>query len=172
MSGLNSWIFLLPWPLINEISLKHGIEPKIIAAIVSVESSGNTCATRYEPHYRWTTSIPLYAKRNKITEKTEELHQKTSWGLMQVMGGTARSELDFKGHLSSLCFPEIGLNLGVRYFKKLWDKYDNLWDAVSAYNAGSPRKDINGVYDNRFYVEKIRDRIDEIDSLYGARNDG
>lgn len=171
MSALNNWVFLLPWPLINDVSDRYGIESKIIAAMVSVESSGNTCATRYEPHYRWTDAVPMYARRNKITEKTEELHQKTSWGLMQVMGGTARSELNFDGHLSSLCFPEIGLDLGVKYFKKLLDKYDNLWDAVSAYNAGSPRKDINGTYSNQHYVEKVKTRIAQIDDIRGAKDD-
>lgn len=148
------WLLTLPWALIQKLATEFEIPATLIAAIVSVESSGKACATRYEPHYRWTTNIDVFAARNRITPETELVHQKTSWGLMQVMGAVAR-EQGFKGHLTELCKPSKGLRVGCSKLKALLNKYESIEDAVSAYNQGSPRKDSNGEYFNKSYVEKV-----------------
>lgn len=149
-----SWLFLLPLDQINNISKSYNLDPKLVASIVMVESSGEPCATRFEPHFKYLMTPKQYAYRLKITEETEETQQKMSFGLMQVMGSVAR-ELGHEGHLVELCQPTIGLNYGCKLLRKLLDKYKSIGDAVSAYNQGSPRKDLSGDYKNQPYVDKV-----------------
>jgi len=136
-----------------------------VAAIVIVESNGITCATRYEPRYRYTTHPHIYASNIGITPGTEEIHQKTSWGLMQVMGGLAR-ELGHTTHLTELCDPVVGLNYGCKYIKRLQETYDKRTDVISAYNQGSPRKTKGGFYRNEAYVDKVSSYIRELEAVY------
>jgi len=155
---MKTWLLSLPLNLINDVATTHGVDPLVIAAIVSVESSGETCATRYEPHYRWTIDPEPFAKSNRVTIQTEMTQQKTSWGLMQVMGAVAR-EYDFKGHLVELCSPKVGLEYGVKHFKNYLDKYSSEDDAISAYNQGSNKLTSTGKYRNQHYVDKVKSRV-------------
>lgn len=148
------WILLLPWPEISKISKIYKVDKKLIGAIVMQESSGNTCATRYEDHYRWLYKPEMFAKQLRVTTITEEIHQKTSWGLMQVMGAVAR-EQGFEGEMMKLCEPEKGLTYGTKLLKKLINKYDNVEDALASYNAGSPRRNEDGTYVNQYYVDAV-----------------
>ena len=93
-----SWVLALPMNDIHIAAIGKRVEPALIMAIVSVESGGDPCATRYEPHYHYLFKPETFAKLNRITENTEIIQQKTSWGLMQVMGGVAR-ERKFIGPL-------------------------------------------------------------------------
>ncbi|MBK1642194.1 hypothetical protein CKO12_09945 [Chromatium okenii] len=55
-------------------------------------------------------------------------------GLMQVMPATAA---DYGvNHSAALFEPKTNLNTGMRHFKRLLNKYDNIAAAVMAYNAG------------------------------------
>ena len=92
---------------------------------------------------------------------TELIAQKTSWGLMQVMGTVAR-ELGHRGWLSELCEPERGIYYGCLHLKKLMDRHGNLSDTVAAYNAGSPRRDVNGKYVNQEYVDRFIRVLSEV----------
>ena len=87
---MQSWILELPLRNINRSAIVRRVEPELIAAIVSVESGGDTLASRYESHYKYTLKEARFARRNRISTDTEIINQKTSWGLMQVMGGVAR----------------------------------------------------------------------------------
>lgn len=156
-----SWLFLLPLNTISQVSEAYGLDPKLVASIVMVESSGETCATRYEPEYHYLLTPERFSKSLRISLDTEQVSQKMSFGLMQVMGGLAR-ELGFEGHLVELCEPTIGLNYGCKYLKKLLDKYGKLGDAISAYNQGSPRKRLTGEYYNQEYVDKVLERLRQI----------
>jgi soluble lytic murein transglycosylase-like protein len=102
---------------------------------------------RYEPTYRWLVG-------DKLNMSLTERHtQMCSWGLMQVMGGTAR-ELGLTGYLSQLCDPETGVQYGCRYLRRLFERYQIWDDAIAAYNAGSPRR-VGPTYVNQGYVDKV-----------------
>ena len=139
------------------MSLFKRVEPELIAAIVSIESDGKACASRYEPHYRYLLNTKTFARKNQISEDTEIIQQKTSWGLMQVMGGVAR-EHGFNGDLVQLCNPTMGLKYGIEHLTKFIDKYDDVESAVSAYNQGGDYRDQNGLFKNQVYVDKILER--------------
>ncbi|OCL26320.1 hypothetical protein U472_09940 [Orenia metallireducens] len=141
--------------IIEKKAKKHGIPTKLIAAIIKIESNGNTYATRYEPNYRWLYKVEEFANHSMASFDTEENGQKTSWGLMQVMGAVAR-ERGFKGDFfTELCDPLLGIEYGCKHLKHYYNRYGNWEDAVASYNAGSPRKDDNGAYVNQAYVDKV-----------------
>lgn len=149
----------LPFNIIKEVCDLKRVDPCLISAIISVESNGNTYATRYEPNYKYVLDIEIHANNNNITSTTELIHQKTSWGLMQVMGAVAR-ELGFNKNLSELSDPYKSVKYGVEHLVKFIDKYNTIEDAVSSYNAGAPYRDENGEYKNKKYVDKIMERYD------------
>ena len=159
---VSAWILTLPWREINQVSKIYEINPKIVGAIIMQESAGNTCATRYEEHYKWTLHPDRYAQINKVSRQTELIHQKTSWGLMQVMGSVAR-ELGHQGPLMELCKPEVGIEYGVKQLLKLKLRHkENLADVIAAYNAGSPRRNEQGQYVNQNYVNQVNRYISEL----------
>lgn len=132
------------------------VEPALLAAIVIKESGGDTWAIRYEPawKYMWDveTNAPFRGTLNPetfpapdyVSSPTEWNSQRTSWGLMQVMGAKAR-ELGFVGKfLSELCDPVVGVRFGAKFVSKLQKKYESLEDVVSSYNAGHPRLGVGG----------------------------
>ncbi len=160
-----AWLFLLPLDQIKNIADLYKVDVKLVTAIVMVESSGQTCATRYEPKYKYTHDTFVFADNINVTQMTEEMHQKTSWGLMQVMGGLAR-ELGHHGHLTELCDPVIGLNYGTKHIKNLQEQYYTKEDVVSAYNQGSPRKTKGGLYKNERYVDKVMRLYRELDTIH------
>lgn len=142
-------------PLLKEEAKNIGISLVLLKAIVLVESSANPKACRYEKHFTYHTDVELHAKKLGITQDTERVFQKTSWGLMQIMGGTARF-LGFKEPLTDLLEPEVGLRWGCEYFKQNCLDYENVADQISAYNAGVVRKNsLDGTYRNQAYVEKV-----------------
>jgi hypothetical protein len=121
---------------------------------MTVESSGNQLAMRYEPHYKYTFKPHIYADAHRMTLATEIELQKFSYGLMQIMGATAR-ELGFKDHFAFLLDAVTGFSWGCLYFARLLDRFPNYLDAISAYNQGSPRKTLLGKYKNQKYVDKV-----------------
>lgn len=133
---------------------KHGLEPALVVAICEVESGFNPLAARHEPSFRWIVKNP--DKPAACTLATEINLQKTSFGLMQIMGATAR-DLGLKGWITILVDPETSLEWGCRYLAKLKARYGSQGtDAViAAYNAGSPIIE-NGRYLNQSYVDKVK----------------
>ena len=151
---IKQWVTNLPWDIIKKISEKKRVNYLLIGAMVSVESNGDSKATRYEAGYRWLYETSKHARLNNITVKTEKNLQMSSMGLMQIMGANARV-YGHKGQLSELYKPEIGLIYGIEHFAMLIDKYDKIKDAISAYNRGTPRKNQQGEYINQKYVDKV-----------------
>jgi hypothetical protein len=139
---------------IKFIAESYKLDPYMVMAFIRVESGGNPWVNRYEPGWKWFLNPKHWAKRIKISTRTEWMNQATSWGLMQVMGTVAR-ELGFKGELPKLCLAEIGLEYGCKKLRQLMDKYPHVEDAISSYNQGWPRQDELGHYKNQDYVDKI-----------------
>ena len=149
--------------VIEKYAEMYDIPQKLLEAIIETESANNKWAIRYEDHYRWLFRPNYYASQNIISLDTEKEAQKTSWGLMQIMGAVAR-ERGFDGaYLSELCKPEVGIKYGSKHLKMHYKKYDNWKDAVASYNAGSPRHKDNGDYVNQRYVDKVFEKAGDID---------
>ncbi len=119
---------------------KHGLPPEIVRAMVVQESTGNTCAIRFEQDFydRYLKGNTPNFRPEHCSWNTERIGRATSWGLMQVMGETARCN-GFRGWFAELCVPEIGLTWGCIYLARLRDKYlvKGGWPGVArAYNGG------------------------------------
>lgn len=156
------WAMKLPWHLISFQAAIHSIDPTLVASVIMVESSGRPAAIRFEKNFRWTLHIHHFADMNNITHDTELMLQKSSFGLMQVMGAVAR-ELGYQKNLSKLIEPKMGIEYGCKKLRQLFDKHGSkLDDVIASYNAGSPRFDENGEYVNARYVKKVRKYMREL----------
>lgn len=131
--------------LVKQEAQKQGVPWEAVYAICMTESSGNEFAIKHESHYRWTFGSSLTLG--------ETLGQKTSWGLMQIMGAVAR-EYGMTDQFSALWDPAINLNYGIQHLKRLKAKHGTWPHAISAYNAGTPIV-IDGKYKNQGYVDKV-----------------
>lgn len=109
--------------------------PPLVLAVVEQESKFNPWATRFEPKF-----YERYTKPMSLTD-TEEYTRAISWGLMQVMGQTAR-ESGFVGrYLSELCDPPVGLYFGCLYLRRCMQKAGgDTRRALLYYNGGGNLK--------------------------------
>jgi soluble lytic murein transglycosylase-like protein len=126
-----------------------------IMGIIETESNFNPYAARYEKDYRWLVSPQRYYRLYSSNPEIEEILQKTSLGLMQVMGAVYR-ELGYSKPLPAV-FEDIDaqISYGIRHFLKFYKKYGTVHAAIAAYNAGSPRKASHGGYVNQGYVDRV-----------------
>jgi len=137
-----------------------------VLGIIKQESNGATWANRFEPTFKsWLmTRLGADIKKfgNSISRDTELHNRATSFGLMQIMGQTAR-ERGFSGEfLTELCKPEIGLRYGIKHIVELISKYPQEDQWISAYNAGSPTTK------NKSYViavKRYRDAFKNVASI-------
>jgi len=141
-------------PLIEKYAKKHGIPPEIVYGVCVTESTLNHNAFRYEPDYRWTVD-PKAVKPPLCSTLSEEMLQKTSLGIMQVMGATFR-EQGFTGWLPEV-FGNVHLQFehGCRYLAKQIRRFGSVEDGIAAYNAGRPVRVAGGRYVNQEYVDKV-----------------
>lgn len=127
--------------MVNDVAVKQGLLPLIVAAVCQTESNYRADAFRHEPQFwlRYMAKNPAYAA----------LHPRrysSSYGLMQVMWVAAVED----GHDAtlppeSLFVPEVGLVAGCRRLKRCIDwarqfrtvsDKDRLLGALAAYNGG------------------------------------
>ena len=125
--------------LAHDVATRHALDPSLICAIIEQESSWNPYAIRYEPAFFAKYVAPLFTN-NKVEPPTNtEAHSRAiSWGLMQVMGQSAR-ETGFTGQfLSQLCDPAIGIEAGCALFThKLAAARGNATQALQYWNGGA-----------------------------------
>ena len=113
---------------------KFGLDTALLAALVEHESSWNPWAIRYEPAFFARYILPLL--QSETVRDTEARARAFSWGLMQIMGQTAR-ELGFAGDLASLCDPDVGLTWGCKKLQQCMDAHvGDLDAALLKYNGG------------------------------------
>lgn len=130
------------------------LDPLLLEAIVEVESAWNPYAVRFEPDFSYTLTPRPFAVRNGISEKTEKYLQKFSWGLGQIMGGTART-LGYTGPLVRLTEVETNIDLMCAYLVRFCKKYPSIDKQIAAYNAGSVVLTEQGKFKNQIYVDKV-----------------
>lgn len=155
--------------LINKYAIEFSLRPDVIAAIIIQESNGDTFAIRYEGSFY--QALLANKKRSELsgfvpyptpTLETEKRARATSWGLMQVMGDTARwCAKHSSNYLSSLCEPDIGVHAGCAtlsyYLSKERGDYHR---ALSRYNAGRPDSQRGLIY-----AKEVLSRIDRGEHL-------
>ena len=137
---------------------QRGVSPALVLAIIEAESGGDSYAARYEPLHM--TKL-LATRPQHVSLDTEVVFQKTAWGLMQVMGATAR-ELGFDGWLSELVVPETNIRLGVEFLRRKMSQYldrDGIEGVAAAYNGGAPRRRPDGKFTNQGYVDKVMEAM-------------
>lgn len=88
-------------------ALAHALNQALACAVVEQESSWDPWSIRYEPDFRSRYVAPLGLP------PTVEIARSISWGLMQIMGQTAR-DLGYAGPMAQLLEPETGLDWGCR----------------------------------------------------------
>lgn len=138
---------------IKKVAAEYHWDWRVLEAHVMVESTGRPMAFRYEP-----------AK------------QDGSFGLLQVMGNTARNLGLPQGTAeASLCDPYVGLDYGMKALKDIvrWRKAEDLWaqgafksvnvpfppklrEVLAVFNGGgvgNPRED--GTLRNESYVQRV-----------------
>lgn len=126
-------------------SREYEVDHKLVSAVIWQESKGNPYATRYEPgFYRryiqgkklkdLAGKIALIGGRSEITELKE---RSTSFGLMQIMGQTAR-EYGFKvNELTVLLDPMVNIELGTKILAdKIRKKNGDVHQGLLAWNGG------------------------------------
>jgi len=95
--------------LAKQIAPQHGLDPALACAVIEQESGGDQWAIRYEARFYLKYVSPLF--EDKKIDATEGMARATSWGVMQVMGQTAR-EAGWFGALPALCDPANGIEVG------------------------------------------------------------
>lgn len=140
--------------LAQAAAITEDIPWELIYAVCLTESSGNEFAIRHEARYRWLLGDNLTAG--------EYIGQKTSWGLMQVMGAVAR-EYGFTDQFPALWDPATGIKYGVKHLRRLYAKHGKWPQTIAAYNAGTPQL-IDGKFKNQAYVDKVLAYWSEIES--------
>lgn len=121
-------------PIITQMSEKYDVPTALIKATIKQESNWNVSASRFEAH------------------KTD-----ASWGLMQVLLATAKEILGNNDlTITQLMNPKTNIEAGTKYLAKQLKRYNgDLMSAIAAYNAGSAKKDANGVFTNNAYVQAV-----------------
>jgi soluble lytic murein transglycosylase-like protein len=118
--------------LVRAIAIQRSLDPLLVCALIEQESAWDAHAIRYEPAFRTRYVAPLGLP------PTEEVARSISWGLMQVMGQSAR-EHGFAGKfLAALCDPPIGITIGCAVLAaKISQASRDIPRALALWNGGS-----------------------------------
>jgi hypothetical protein len=150
-------------------SIKEGPDSTIInrhllLAFIKQESNGYPWAIRYEPAFnKWLkerVSLETSNYNGHVSKDTELIMRSCSFGLMQILGQTAR-EVGFKpAYLTELCDPGVNIYWCTKFLylkEQRFIKHERGKEAVIAsYNAGSPKYDRSGSdFINEEYVESV-----------------
>ncbi|HEV7674401.1 MAG TPA: lytic transglycosylase domain-containing protein [Candidatus Angelobacter sp.] len=108
----------------------HDLNGALVCAVVEQESNWAPWAIRYEPAFQKRYVEPL------ALGQTETVARSISWGLMQLMGQSAR-EMGFNAKMASLCDPDTGLDWGCRHLKAKLDAHGgDVRKGLLAWNGG------------------------------------
>lgn len=140
----------------------------LVYSIIWQESVGEVAAYRFEPAFHQRiVEIPRRLMSGHTpnigtlpTLASEKILRASSFGLMQILGETARSILQWKGqYLTELLEPGLNIELGCKLLRKLYGDgeivrgskaYDRM---LTRYNGSSAYiSAINGVLDERRFV--------------------
>lgn len=121
--------------LAKQKAREHNLDELLVCAIVEQESSWNPWAIRYEPGFFAKYVAPLYTQ-GKISA-TEAYARAFSWGLMQLMGQSARERGFANTFLPSLLDPATNLDWSCQHFTfKLSQAGGDITRALLLWNGG------------------------------------
>ena len=146
---------------IAEAADAYGLDPRVVEAVVAVESSGRTHAYRYEAGFwsKYLAHHPDY--RGAVPERVS-----ASYGLMQVMYPVAR-EMGFPGEPEMLFVPATGLAYGCRKLAALLQWADgDLVRALCAYNGGRVGN-TTPPFRNQAYADRVLMALTDIPDTKG-----
>jgi len=113
---------------------RNGLDEALVCAVVEQESDWNTWAIRAEPEFDVRYEKPLHLVA------TEEWTRSMSWGLMQLMGETAR-ERGFTDAIPELLDPGTGLQWGCVQLKAMLHlAAGDIKKALLFYNGGKNKQ--------------------------------
>jgi len=132
---------------VKKVSEEYGLDWKLVYAILMQESMENEKAVRFEKEFfkRYLDKLDL--------PMMEKLKRSFSYGLMQIMGQTAR-EIGFQDDFEYLFNPETNIRWACKYLKKLFDELKSEMLVISAYNCGIS-KPKQGIIPNPDYVSSV-----------------
>lgn len=137
------------------------VDPKVIAAMIQTESEWRRLAFRHEENFSYVFKVQEFARALKCSEDLELVLQRSSFGYMQIMGGTARW-LGFTRSLEKLFEPAVNLEYGIKYYLHHAKRYSDVKDIVAAYNSGAAKKDKDGVYVNEMARNHVRKFVENL----------
>jgi len=118
--------------LARQTADRHSLDQSVVCAIIEQESDWNPAAVRYEAAFYNRYIAPM-----NLLDSDEAHKRATSFGLMQIMGETAR-EHGYPGPLEHLLEPATGLEWGCIHFASLLKKAGgDVYAALLHYNGGS-----------------------------------
>lgn len=130
------------------------LSPDLVYGIIKTESDCRHYVVRYEPGYRYLFK-PHHVCPPGCSVDTEIALQKTSFGLMQVMGAVFREH----GYQDWLSFVLLKPWLQVRYGCAHLNRKITEWGltgGIAAYNAGRPVfREGTREFVNQEYVDKV-----------------
>lgn len=144
--------------LIEKNAKRHDLDPQLVACVVLQESGGETAAVRYEPAFyeryvegKTRSTLIGHVPKNLPNLTTERVLRATSWGLMQVMGQTAREHGYAEDWLSMMAVkPSHGLRVGCAFLAWCFaQKGGNTEQALLRYNGGG----------NKDYAKEVLSRL-------------
>lgn len=141
---------------IDEVIVRYarefGLRREIISGIVDVESRRDPWAFRFEPgffnrHLRGKKRDQLvgYVPDGVPTFDSELVARASSWGLMQIMGDRGRTEGFTGPYLSQLLVPDINVQIGCSFLRRLYERAtapsdaEKYRSALLRYNGGADR---------------------------------
>lgn len=155
--------------IIEHYAHRYNVPELIIRATIQVESGGNPNACRFEPGYIWLYEISKMTKAIGCTRETMVNMQKTSYGIMQVMGavflelGGYTEEEESSRWPTAMSNPFLGIKYGSLVLRDIMRKHGhNALDIYSAFNQGSPRKAFNGLYVNQSAVTRFKNAYEKL----------
>lgn len=131
--------------IIMRASLRHDVSPTLVAAVIWTESRGKSLAARYEDGFyrRYLAhlsreELPGYVPPAYVcTLDTEKRLRACSFGLMQIMGETAREQGFKRPYLFALLRPKHNIEIGVKYLAHCMRRGGNdVRAALLRYNGG------------------------------------
>lgn len=140
--------------IITSTASKFELDPAIVYGVCKQENRDfNPCAVRFESGATILFN-PREIKPANCSLRTEIELQHMSYGLMQIMGFTAR-ELGYRGWLTGIiCNSCLQIELGCRYLGQKIYSY-GLEKGIASYNSGSPKFKEDGTLVNQDYVSNV-----------------
>lgn len=175
--------------MVADEAQRYGLDERLMVAIITVESGWKPWASHFESNYKRVRNLANYAAASGVSIDTERQHQRTAFGLMQIVGGTARALRDprigrngevvympFVGPLTRLYDPKVNLHWGAIHLRQLVDRYPNsqtaqiaAWNAGGAYRTRDRTGARRGPYVNQRYVDMVVAHLRRSVQLRGCR---